>query len=315
MRESRADYERLIRSSPLFSLDRAAQPAAYRREALKLVEHLYLYLVSGDPERYRECGLEIAETARRCIRAYVPGQGEFLHYFNAALARECRKRRAREQLAEEHGGAHISEDDRRVLQACLRYARSHGIRQWDPAAVSLAAEAAGLPEETVRRCLAYHRSCLPARERGEDGGEKPGALLDRLPSPAAAIEDLIADRSGADALLKRIGAVFSQRRPGQQPLLAKLLTLKLAEQLQADSRLLAAAQREPFFDREVYRAVCRREGPLTARDLAEALGTSAQNASRVYRAFLDRLSAAEEENMPPDDGSGRRGSVYGKGAH
>lgn len=43
MGKSRVEYENLIRNSILFSLDRNTQATAYKREALKLVEYLYLY--------------------------------------------------------------------------------------------------------------------------------------------------------------------------------------------------------------------------------------------------------------------------------
>ena len=68
MGKSRVEYENLIRNSILFSLDRNTQATAYKREALKLVEYLYLYLVSINADKYTEFGLEITETANRCIK-------------------------------------------------------------------------------------------------------------------------------------------------------------------------------------------------------------------------------------------------------
>lgn len=43
-------YERLIDSSSLFSLDKEKERTAYKREALKMVEHLYCYLMSVNKE-------------------------------------------------------------------------------------------------------------------------------------------------------------------------------------------------------------------------------------------------------------------------
>lgn len=68
MNKSRIDYETLIRNSILFSLDRDRQAATYRREALNMVEYRYLYMNSLNSEKYKEFGLEITETANRCIK-------------------------------------------------------------------------------------------------------------------------------------------------------------------------------------------------------------------------------------------------------
>ena len=67
MAKDKTEYEKLIRSSTLFTLDRDTQSTAFRREALKMHENLYLYLMSINSEKYAEFGLEIIETANRCI--------------------------------------------------------------------------------------------------------------------------------------------------------------------------------------------------------------------------------------------------------
>ena len=45
-------YEKLIDSSSLFSLDKEKERTAYKREALKMVEHLYCYLMSVNKSKY-----------------------------------------------------------------------------------------------------------------------------------------------------------------------------------------------------------------------------------------------------------------------
>ena len=81
MNGSKELYEKLIRSSPLFKFDKIKEPTAYKREAIKLVEYLYCYLLSINENKYIEFGLEITETARRCINNYNEENGDFLSYF------------------------------------------------------------------------------------------------------------------------------------------------------------------------------------------------------------------------------------------
>lgn len=46
MAYDKGKYERLIEESVLFYIDKNTQKSLYKRESLKLVEHLYCYLLS-----------------------------------------------------------------------------------------------------------------------------------------------------------------------------------------------------------------------------------------------------------------------------
>jgi len=45
-RADKEKYEKLIQESPLFSLDKKAEPVAFRNARLKMIENIYLYLLS-----------------------------------------------------------------------------------------------------------------------------------------------------------------------------------------------------------------------------------------------------------------------------
>ena len=100
MNKSRIEYEKLIRTSILFSLDRETQTVAYKRESLKMAEYLYLYVTSINADKYSEYGLEIAQTAKRCIKNYTKESGDFLNYFNSAISKEYRKVFAQKRFSE-----------------------------------------------------------------------------------------------------------------------------------------------------------------------------------------------------------------------
>ena len=80
----RERYEKLIIQSSLFSLDKEIDESAYKREALKMVEYLYCYLLGINEQKYEPYGYEITVVAKRCINGFKGEKGEFLHYFNAA---------------------------------------------------------------------------------------------------------------------------------------------------------------------------------------------------------------------------------------
>ena len=112
--KSKADYEYAIRNTILFEYDKGS--SAYKREELKLIENLYCYLVSINKDKYTELGLEITETAKKCINNYKPEFGEFIHYFNKAISREFRKVSSVNRINESHCGIHIPENDLRIIK-------------------------------------------------------------------------------------------------------------------------------------------------------------------------------------------------------
>ena len=77
-------YEKLIDSSSLFTLDKEKEQTAYKREAFKMVEYLYCYLMSINKSKYEPYGVEIVDTAKRCIKNYNSETGRFLNYFASA---------------------------------------------------------------------------------------------------------------------------------------------------------------------------------------------------------------------------------------
>ena len=62
-RADKEKYEKLIQESPLFSLDKKAEPVAFRNARLKMIENIYLYLLSINKEKYEPYGCEITEIA------------------------------------------------------------------------------------------------------------------------------------------------------------------------------------------------------------------------------------------------------------
>ena len=81
-RADKEKYEKLIQESPLFSLDKKAEPVAFRNARLKMIENIYLYLLSINKEKYEPYGCEITEIANYCIDKYDSTRSEFLHFFN-----------------------------------------------------------------------------------------------------------------------------------------------------------------------------------------------------------------------------------------
>lgn len=288
MNKSRIDYENLIRNSILFSLDRNTQATAFCREALKMVEYLYLYLNSINSERYKEFGLEITETANRCIKNYVPETGDFLNYFNAAIAKEYRKALAQQQLAEHHGGIHIPEDDLRLIRKYIKFIGTKGSCEFDEATIDAIASATGIAKEKIADCITLYQSIYVTSDiyTSDDGSE--GSLFDLIPSNHNDEREILEVEDAKD-FLEHINEIFKTRQERQKPLLSKLLTAKIALRLSKDDRLLGYGRCMAFFDEEIYSVCCNRDAPVTAREIASKLGVSEQSVSRTYRGFISLI--------------------------
>lgn len=288
MNKSRIDYETLIRNSILFSLDRNTQATAFRREALKMVEYLYLYLNSISSERYKEFGLEITETANRCIKNYVPETGDFLNYFNAAIAKEYRKALAQQQLAEHHGGIHIPEDDLRLIRKYIRFAETKGSYEFDDTTIAAIASATGITKEKIIDCITLYQDSYVTSDTytADDGSE--GSLFDLITSNQNNETDILEIEDAKD-FLEHINEIFKTRQERQKPLLSKLLTAKIAIRLSEDERLLEQGRHMAFFDEEIYAMSCNLDIPITAREIGSSLGVSEQSVSRTYKVFISLI--------------------------
>lgn len=288
MSKSRIEYETLIRNSILFSLDRETQTVAYKREALKMVEYLYLYLTSINAEKYSEYGLEITQTANRCIKNYTKESGDFLNYFNKAISKEYRKAYSKKRFCEQHGGVHIPEQEQRIINKFIKLAEAQGVYDLSGDLVNNISEATGINKERVYECISLYQNSFVVDDicKDEDGNEC--SLFDYISSDKLT-DDAVVELDAAKEVLDRIDNVFQKRQQRQKPLLSKLITAKISEQLQSEETLLSIAAKMSFFDKEVYEVVLEKGSPPTAREIGENLGLSEQSVSRTFKTFVSLL--------------------------
>lgn len=288
MRKSIAEYEKLIRGSAVFSLNKSTHPTAYKREALKLVDHLYRYLTTINATKYAEFGLEIAETANHCLKNYTPEQGDFLHYFNAAISKVQRRSYVRQKMSEKQGGIHIPENDQRIIRKYLKYVEANNTCTLTDKTISALSSLTGFSHSKILDCIHnYNNSFIVSSIcQSSDGIETN--IFDLIPS-ALDTETKITMQSRAEAFILRIEEVYNSRQSRQKPLLSKLLTAKLSEHLIGNDRLQHFAKQRTFFDEDIFTETCSRQSPITAREIAASCSLSEQSVSRTYKTFISLL--------------------------
>ena len=288
MGRSRIEYENLIRSSTLFSLDKTTQAVAYKREALKMVEYLYQYLMSINADKYCEFGLEITQTANSCIKNYSPEIGDFLNYFNSAFAKEYRKSFAQSKMLEQHGGAHIPEQDQRIISKFIKLAEVQGTYELSNEQINQISVATGIQEGKICEYIQAYQQSFSQSDRYINDEDEESSLFDLIASGNGTIDKLF-DEDGAVELLKHIAEVFDKRQQRQKPLLSKLITLKIAPDIAENGTLLSEAKKLPFFDTQIF-AEYKGSGKIpTVREIASRFGISEQSVSRTYKTFISIL--------------------------
>lgn len=293
MNKSRIEYENLIRTSILFSLDRETQTIAYKREALKMVEYLYLYLTSINADKYSEYGLEITQTAKRCIKNYTKESGDFLNYFNSAISKEYRKAFSNKHFSEQHGGVHIPEQEQRIINKFIKLAETKGVYDLSDDLVSKISEATGIKQERIRECISLYQNSFIVEDTYTDDEGNANSIFDYIASDKLT-EDFIIELDTAKELLEKVDQVFQKRQDRQKPLLSKLITAKISQQLQSDEKLLSIVSKMSFFDLDVFKKSITQGSPPTAKEIGEKLGLSEQSVSRTFKEFIKKLENIKE---------------------
>lgn len=140
---TKEEYKNRISSSPLFSLNREDSPVAYKREAYKMIDNVFGYLLCVDEETNKNYGIEISETVKRCIKRFDKLKGDFLSYFLKAWKVQLGRVKAKETEDSRYGGM-LTEGDKRKLRAIIRYARKIGKNYLSKSFAGTVAKATGI---------------------------------------------------------------------------------------------------------------------------------------------------------------------------
>ena len=293
MSVNRNAYEKLIEDSPLFSLDKEKQHTLYRREALKMVEYLYCYLMETNSQKYEQYGVEIVDTARRCIENYDVNSGRFLNYFNASWKKTYGHIVGKVIIQDNFAGIHFTEDEQRNYRKYMKLAQSIGIDTSSPEFDLKVAEAMDLPisEIEILREMANSRS-VSTVSFNQDGEEFN--LLDQIDS-GIYTETVLIQTEEAIELLDLIETVFDQLQDRQKPLLSGLITSKLALLVSDNENLNRALMGKKYFEESIYIECIRRGGAIQAKEIAEKHGIKEASVSRTWKVFRGKLKQKREE--------------------
>ncbi len=290
----RDEYEKLIDSSPLFSLDKEKERTAYKREALKMVEYLYCYLLGVNTSKYEPYGVEIVDTAKRCIENYNPEAGRFLNYFSSAWKQTYGHLVGKELVRETFKGIHFTEDEERNFKKYMRLAQNMGINTESPEFDDRVAEAMGISAAEVEN-LRYMVTFKPTAGSyvNEEGEEY--SLIEQMDSGIYTDAGLIQYETARE-FLNLLEHTFDQLQERQKPMLAMLITSKIALLIIEDERLLEFVKSKSFFDNSIFTESLHRGEQIQAKEIAVRFGVAEASASRTWKSFREKVKLEDRRN-------------------
>lgn len=275
--------ESLINNSDVFVLEPGT--IRYRREALKLVELLYTYLMSINRDKYEEYGLEITETANRCLKNYDINTGPFLNYFNAAWKREYRHAIGRDLVGESYSGIKFPETIQRKLRSYFKYAQSMNQDYHSTEVENNVAQALNISLDDYRELAAIiENQTISEFTKGKDGDEH--SLFDSLVSEKSVEEELF-NAEMAESYIKVLNQKYNELQERQKPILKDLITFRLSELIAENVIDIRLVRNRVFFNKELY-FECRK-GNVTMRLIAEMHSVKEQSASRTWKVFKEKV--------------------------
>ncbi|WP_446787119.1 hypothetical protein [Macellibacteroides fermentans] len=275
-------YENLISESPLFSLDKEAEPSAYKREAYKMMEYLYCYLMAVNEKGYEPYACEIMEVSIRCISNFESSKGVFLHYFNAAWKQEYSHLMGDQIIDNKIRGIRITEEEKRNIRKYIKLAESKDTGCTREELYQRIAEAMQIPIEKVQ-LIAALSSLSVSGETIKSDDFKEISVWDQL-SDGASIEEELSVAASIEDLLAMMDAVFTSLQNRQKPIVSDMITARIWPMISEQQ-----SKSYSFISGEVLE-ICKKTGQApTQRVIADKYGRDEASISRTINEFIKKL--------------------------
>lgn len=225
MQYDKQKYEKLISESPLFSLDREREYAAFKRESYRMIEFLYCYLLSVNQYEYEPYGCEITEVAIRCISNFDESKGVFLHYFNSAWKQEYSHIMGKKIEEEKYRGLRITEEDRRAVRKYIKLAQQMRMDCRADQLFEKLSLAMNLPLERIIELAQLNGVTVGSDSYiGDDGEEQ--SLWDQIQGDEN-VSQGIETAENIKELMCRLEREYESLQQRQKPIVSDMITAKI----------------------------------------------------------------------------------------
>lgn len=281
-------YEKLIKESPLFDIDKEKENSAYRRERYKLIENLYCYLMAINKEKYEGYACEIMQVAERCINGYDRSV-EFLHYFNVAWKNECAHIYGNEKIDDLFRGMKLSKQIQNTMKKYAKIASKCNFDINEEAIYSKLIDVIEMPLEEIKQIeeimdtkVVWHINDHFDRNKTE--------ILEQI-ADNFSIEGHFENRESLTELLDKVEAFFEKCQERQKPIIADMLTIEIGMDIFEIKNL---SKSYSFISEDVCKQIIQTGRSPTQRDVAKKYGKNEASVSRMMKEFFKKVREREK---------------------
>ena len=291
MTYTKEQYEQLINSAKVFSIDRAKDSELWKTEARRLVVFVCEYYKNCvlKKEAFEQYGLELFESIKQAISSFNPDKGIFLHYVNVAFKNRVRQRKLSDALERQRQGISVSASDNKMIKQMLQYVRSKGYDLNDEAILVRIAEKLHTSIEQIRLCIEQSQINFVDDVVVNKKGEQE-SIFDTIASPIRTAEQNLDENEKQLDVLRRVDNVFQTCQERQKNLLSRLLTSKLIPEMDLTDYVVSHLESISFVDIGMVKGFISGDNMPTARQIATEFEITEQSVSRTLKIFFEKLS-------------------------
>ena len=282
MRYDKEKYERLIIKSRLFELNKETQYTAFKREAYKMLEYLYCYLLTVNKQKYEPYGCEITELAIRCLNNFSKDKGDFLNYFNAAWKLEYQHIMGEQVQSEKLHGIRITENNKRAFQKYMRLTANIDSDISNETIYANLASAMEISIDKVRELAQLSSTYVSGNIHVNDYGDIVN-LWDQLADDFS-IDSSLCAREGVEEILFVIEQMYLGLQLRQRPIISDMITIKICEHLPKTQSV-----KYSFISNEIMETWMKTGFLPAQRDIAKKYGRDETSISRAVKDFINKL--------------------------
>lgn len=281
-----------------FAIDKEREPLKHRKESMKLVENLYLYVLEVykynrtllHEGNYEEYGYEIVKTGLSCIKNYKKDnekRASFLTYFLDSWEKECRKSNFDNTIANEKGFS-ISSRQKRYVLSLKKLLNSKGECLSMTLHSDMVAEHLGIPIETARDIIKYCNLSNSSVLVDESGKEVNAIEL--VPDKSVSIENIIIEHDKWDELMDGIDKAIGKLAQIPKPYALDVLSCDIASVL-IDMNEEYSYDYE-FVNKELVKEIMTHDTIPKGKDIAAGYDISPQALSMAYSRLVKKIQQA-----------------------
>ena len=280
----KAKYEKLIRGSPLFEIDKENESIAYRREFYKMIEYLYCYLMAEGERKYEPYGSEIVEVATRCISNYRPSNGIFLHYFAASWKKEYSHIIGERIVDDKFHGMRLIEEDKRNIRKYLKLSKQFASYITEQEIYERIAEAMHISVEKVVSLAQMSNAIVSCSATVCEEGEEIN-LIEQVANDTS-IEQLFESVESANDFMAKVDMAFDSIQNRQKSIISDMLTVKVCSILE---EIVGSGKKYHFISQDILHEFYLSGKMPTQRQIAEKYNRDEASVSRSMKEFLKKL--------------------------